>query len=142
MHDFNKCQLQIKLEFESIGSKTMNVDINGYPVIPSEVDGKLLSVTNLNIILPTKVLITFSNKDPNHDTIVDQTGNIIQDLCVKIKSIALDGFKFNEKYLHQKLSVVTENGNSITTSYIGFNGQMLLTFDKSDVFSQYLWLNQ
>jgi len=142
MHDFSKCRLQIKLEFESIGSKIMNVDINGHRVIPTDVNGKLLSVTEFDIVLPTEVLITFSNKDPNFDTIVDQTGNITQDLCVKIKSIALDGFKLNEKYLHQKLSIVTENGNSITTSYIGFNGQMSLTFDKSDVFSQYLWLNQ
>jgi len=142
MHNFSQCSLRFELEFERIGTKTMEVCINGNPVVPTEVNNKLQSITELDIVLPTEIIITFSNKDPNHDTIVDQNGSITQDLCVKIKSVELDGFKLNEKFLHQKLTIMTENGDLITTSYIGFNGQMVITFDKSDVFSQYLWSNQ
>ena len=139
MHNFNLCTITIAFEFGSINGKIMQVLVDDELVMPDE---KLKSIVWLPIRLPGKVTLKFSNKDSTVDTLVDQTGSIIQDLYVKLTEVRIDGFLLNEKYLYQKIKLTTESGEIITTSYIGFNGTVVLDFSHSTVFSQCLWLNQ
>jgi hypothetical protein len=139
MHNLNLCTLSIALEFGSVNGKLMQVLVEGEPVDP---DSDLKALICLPIRLPTNIKIEFLNKDSSADTIVDSKGNIVQDLYVKFSEVRLDGFLLNEKYLHQKIILNTMNGDTINTSYIGFNGTVVLNFNHHTVFSQYLWSNQ
>jgi hypothetical protein len=139
MHNFNLCTLSITFEFGSVNGKLMQVLVDGELIVPGP---DLKALVCLPIRLPANVSILFSNKDSSSDTLVDEHGNIVQDLYVKFSEIRLDGFLLNEKYLHQKIILNTVDGNTVTTSYIGFNGTVTLNFDHPTVFSQYLWLNQ
>ena len=90
------------------------------------------------IHFPTVVVIKTSGKNHNFDTKIDAEGNIYEDLFVQIESISLDSFKLNEKYLHQKIICVAESGDSIITSYLGFNGETKLEFLEENTFLQIL----
>lgn len=135
-----QCKLTLKFEFGTIDDRHMTLLVNFS-------DGKLFLVTpsapelTVDIQLPTKIDLVFSGKNYNTDTIVDQTGCIVNDIYVKVCSITLDDFNLNDIFLHQKMKLATDQGQTITTSYIGFNGIVTLDFDQSDVFSQILMLN-
>ena len=91
--------------------------------------------------LPAQVTITTSGKNHRYDTKVDESGNIYEDLAVQIESIKLDSFDLNDKYIHQKINILTESGETHTTSYIGFNGTININFDENNVFAQILKAN-
>ena len=132
----NDCDIKIDLEFGSIGDKLMRVQYN-YNDIEKNVDVvDLKASVKQRITLPSKITLTFSNKDNNKDTILDENNNILSDLYVKILNISLDGMKVNPIYLQKNLKLVTDSGNIINTPYIGFNGTMEISLDATSVFQQ------
>jgi hypothetical protein len=93
-----------------------------------------------DIHLPAIVRLKFSGKT-KHDTIMDKDNKIIEDMYVKILAIRLDKIDLNEKFIHQKIQIVTDSKDTHNTSYIGFNGTVTLDLAESNAFSQVLTLN-
>ena len=91
---------------------------------------------SIPIQLPGCVILKVGNKDMNHDTKLDHTGKILEDLFVKIKSVRLDGFDMDPNYLVQRLIFQTETNNQIATNYLGFNGSVRFDLTQPRVFLQ------
>jgi len=146
MTNFSNCNLKIKFKFGYCNNKFFNVAIkykdSVTSIFPTQHDEEFIAVYENTIQLPTDIEIYFSEKDINQDTIVDDIGNIKEDMYVQIEEISLDSVKLNSKYLHQKISIVTENNDVHTTSYIGFNGKITLNFHENNVFFQVLTANK
>lgn len=134
MHDFSQCELELEFEFGSTNGKYMEIKINGCTVTPDQPHIKL------SISLPTTIHLELSNKGPN-DTIVDSSGNIVQDCYIKLKAITIDRFVLNEKWLHQKIILNTVDGQQITSNYFGFNGTAILVLGCNSVLAQCLYMN-
>lgn len=142
MTNFNECKLRIGFKLGKCNNKLFNLSVNGEQLIPIQTEDSIIAVYEKNIVLPTQIKICTYGKDNNTDTLIDDNGNIVDDLFVQIDDIHLDNFELNEKFLHQKINVVTENGEVYTTSYIGFNGTTLLDFQEENVFSQVMMCNE
>lgn len=142
MDNLSSFQLTMEFEFGIVNGQIiktlLQVDEQRIPIIP---DDKGLAKIAVTVDLPAQLVLTFSNKDPNTGTLIDDCGNIIKDVFVKILSISFDGFELNEKFIHQKIKLLTETGQEIFTSYIGFNGIIVLNLTESNVFSQYVLMN-
>lgn len=115
----------------------MKLIVNDEVLIP--VDNYV--VFEKNIQLPKKLVLKTSGKIDGVDTKVDAKGNIVEDMYIQIESISLDDFPLNEIFLHQRINLLTENGKTNTSNYIGFNGTVNLDFVEDNVFSQVLTLN-
>ena len=141
MQKINHCFIEFDLEFGCVNNKLMTValssDENITAIQPGLIDGKYLAKSRLYIDLPAVVKLRFSGKDHTTDVIFDQDGKITQDMYVKILGVNLDGFNLNEKFIHQGLTINTTDGQTWTTSYIGFNGEILLDLSEPNVFLQY-----
>jgi hypothetical protein len=134
MHDFSHCELKLEFEFGSTNSKYMEIKVNGCKVTPDQ------PYITLPIYLPTTIQLELSNKGPN-DTIVDSSGNIVQDCYIKLKTMAIDGFALNEKWLNQKIILNTNDGQQITSNYFGFNGTVTMILNRNSVLAQCLYMN-
>lgn len=140
MPKINHCSLEFKFEFEHIDHRIMTVTVenNGqvYKVEPVFDTNSYLGTAKLDIKLPTSITLTFSNKNQNTDTKIDIDGVVVQDVCVKIKCVRLDGFKIADDFLQQKLKLIATDSSIWIGPYIGFNGTMQIDLDKDNVFSQ------
>jgi len=143
MTKINECCVEFEFEFSYVNNKLMQVqlvnDQNIVLVDPQHVHDRYWAVAKINVSLPTTIKLEFEGKDPNIDTVLDDKGNIVEDLYVKITAIKLDGFALKENFLHQRLTIHTLDNQCWTTSYIGFNGTITINFEKSNTFSQYLY---
>ena len=138
MIKFNNCTVEFQFEFSAIAGRHMQVAIivnsnDLYTVTPIDT---LVTGTKINVELPSQIVLTFFGKNHNTDTVSDSDGNITQDIFVKILSMSIDGFQLNEKFLHQKLKLVTVDNQEIFTAYIGFNGNITIDLSTHTVFSQ------
>ena len=110
----------------------MTLKINGLTVAPNNSDEYLYEQL---IALPTEINLEFGGKDLAKDTMVDEVGNIIKDKHVLIQEIKLDNMLVEPLYLQRRLKL--EYNDQINYSnYIGFNGTMIIQFNKPDVFRQ------
>lgn len=132
----NIVDITFEFEFGLINSRFMRVEI--------EYDQKMLTatpnsskVTVKDIILPAQVKIKFLGKNLSTDTVVDKSGNILQDMYVKLAKINIDNLKVPDWAIQKKFSFTTEDGILLNTSYIGFNGEMIIDIPEFTVFSFY-----
>lgn len=143
MTKINECCIEFEFEFSYVNNKLMQVqlinDQNIVSVDTQHAHDRYWAVAKINVKFPTTVKLEFKGKDPNVDTILDDKGNILEDLYVRITAVRLDGFDLRENFLHQRLTIHTLDNQFWTTSYIGFNGTMTINFEKSNTFSQYLY---
>jgi hypothetical protein len=112
----------------------MTVKVNN--LIQKPLDGRV--DMELDLVLPENVVIKTSGKNLKYDTKMNSKGEIIEDLYVKIESISLDGFPLGERYIHQLITINTDDGNHVSTSYLGFNGEVVLEFAEDNAFFQVL----
>lgn len=138
MTKFSKCKLEIDFEFGGCRDRyfSLQVDDGYWQTMVSKDD----SSYSTDIHLPAIVRLKFSGKT-KHDTIMDKDNKIIEDMYVKILAIRLDKIDLNEKFIHQKIQIVTDSKDTHNTSYIGFNGTVTLDLAESNAFSQVLTLN-
>lgn len=138
MTKFSKCKLEIDFEFGGCRDRyfSLQVDDGYWQTMVSKDD----SSYSTNIHLPAIVRLKFSGKT-KHDTIIGKDNEIIEDMYVKILAIRLDKIDLNEKFIHQKIQIVTDSKDTHNTSYIGFNGTVTLDLAESNAFSQVLTLN-
>ena len=128
MSNLSHARFEIKLEFGQLSSgKVMNAVLFH--------QDQECSAWSFDIQLPTKIKLVVSGKDMATDTKVDEQGKIIQDLYVKIVKISLDGFELDDRFLFQKIKLVTNDGVRIG-SYLGFNGHVDFVMDQPTVFQQ------
>ena len=131
----DKARIDIEFEFGFIDDRHMTVKIGNHTVTPND------PCTSFEVTLPSKFDIQYSGKNNQTDTKLDESGQIIADMYVKIKTMKLDGFPMSPKYLYQRLTMHTDDGQSFTTCYAGFNGHMHVDLDQPTVFSQYVLMN-
>ena len=94
------------------------------------------------MFLPNSVSLEFSGKDMNHDTVLDNAGNIIEDKAVIIRRILIDRLPVDKNYLEKHLVLETASGN-VNSNYAGFNGKMVLNFNQPNAFlllHRFYWL--
>ena len=143
MTKINECCIEFEFEFSYVNNKLMQVRlVNNQNIVlvnPQYADGRYWATAKINVEFPTTVKLEFKGKDPDIDTILDDNSNILEDLCVKITAVKLDGFALRENFLHQGLTIHTLDNQYWTTNYIGFNGTITINFKKSNTFSQYLY---
>lgn len=129
----NNIKFHIDFEFGYLGDRCMAVEINGTKVLASK--GKTVT-HSIDISLPADVELVFSGKNTN-DTIIDQQGQIIKDMYVKILNIRLDQIVLPDWVIASKLRLITDKNEIINTAYIGFNGKITIPLNQNTVFSQY-----
>ena len=72
-------------------------------------DHRLCTGYAVDMTLPTKITLMVHGKDMNKDTKLDDQGNIIEDLYVRITGVYLDGFNLGEDFLYKKIKFITDN---------------------------------
>lgn len=126
--------LSIDFEFSNIDNRKMSVVLktNKETLIINE-----QGIIKIEIQLPSLVTLIFSGKNQETDTLMDSQGNILQDVHVKIKSIRIDGLEIPEWSIQKKITLETDTGMLVSSSYIGFNGTMRIDMPEIDIFSLY-----
>ena len=133
----NSCTLQILFKFGEIRNEYMTVSVNNSQSIITPTDGEIYCYEQ-QLLLPDSVTLEFSGKCNGQDTDVDKDGNIIKDKHVIITEIRLDNLPMHPLYLKRRLKL--EYGDQINYSnYVGFNGKMVINFNKPDVFRQLMY---
>lgn len=136
----NILDITFDFEFGLLNNRAMKVialyENNKFEATPTNPSIKINQIK-----IPNKVEIEFSGKT-NRDTIVDANGNILQDMYVKIIGIKLDLLKVPTWVIEKKLSYVTSKDQTLTTSFIGFNGIMTFDMPETNIFSLYRRLNK
>ena len=131
--------LQIKIKFFPLSNgKQMQVklvDQNGTALTVVPNDSNIAEVT-VPVTMPATCWLEFSNKDQNHDTVIDADNRITEDLHVEILKVGLDCFEMSPQYLKQNLQLHTLDQKVIHSTYIGFNGKMPIVLEKTSVFQQ------
>jgi len=82
------------------------------------------------ITLPHKLFIKTSNKD-NDGTLLDVNGNVLQDTCIRLVNVDINGVRPNADFIRRwpKVLVGGPGSNRIIYShYWGFNGMIELDF--------------
>ena len=101
----NECVISFKFEFFRIHDRYMSVVVGDDIIVPDENNHASYSIAT---ILPSEIKLQFLGKNQNTDTIVDQQGNILQDLNVKIVSINLDQILLPDWIIQKNLYYLTE----------------------------------
>ena len=127
-------KLKIDIEQGSIDGRSMLVKL-----ISDQQQINFADSIEIDIELPTNITLVFSGKNHMTDTIIDKDNKIIADMYTKITKIELDGVPFPIAYIRKCLCLETQD-QKIYTSYIGFNGQMILKFEETTVFQQINWI--
>lgn len=113
----------------------MSVDARPFhPVLSPQTPGCHSLVFAVN--LPTTVNLRFTGKNQGHDTVLDQNGQIVQDLCVKIKNFYIGQIPIDWFVLNKIMRFISESQQEFYTNYVGFNGELILQLDHSNVFDQ------
>ena len=134
MYDLNQGRFELRLKFGQLSSGKL-IGATMYH------EDRLCTEYSVDVTLPTKITLVVHGKDMNNDTRLDDKGNIIQDLYVRIMGVYLDGFNLGEEFLYKKIKFITEDG-VLTTPYLGFNGRVEFDLDQTTVFDQVMaWKN-
>jgi len=133
MSNLNQARFGITLKFGNLSSgKTMTARLSHndceYVVGPDPM--------TLDLELPTRLQLTVSGKDMMQDTWVNADGKIAEDLHIQIAKVSLDGFVMDDIFLNQKINLVKEGGDQVTTCYLGFNGHVDFELAHCTVFQQ------
>ena len=108
--------------------------------VPSFKDG--YNVYNFEINLPTNLNIFIDGKDKLIDTTVDEHGKIILDKFLRIDEIKMDGKPIDKNAIHRIIKMITSEGETIISNYIGFNGMISIDFNYEDSLIAHLAIEQ
>ena len=130
--------LEIKFKFGRLDSgKIMKASlIHGSTIVDIVPDMNDTAIVTCLVSLPDSVTISCSNKDLDHDTKLDEHGNILMDLFVQIESLTLSGFSIPKELFFYIFVLQSENGKKTNGAYFGANGNIDLILSQTSVFSQ------
>jgi hypothetical protein len=127
----NNFNLEIDFEFGLIDGRFMTLIANQLVVDPSSPS------CSIPVTLPGQVKLIFSGKNNSRDTKINEQGQIIADMYIKILAIRVDKMLLSDWIMHKKLTLIKPDGQTLITSYIGFNGEMIIDMPESNAFAQY-----
>jgi hypothetical protein len=131
----DKIDLTLALTYGEINNRKFDVVVEynqqQYPVLNGTV--------SLPITLPADIYLCCSGKTID-DTVLSPSGEILVDMCVKIKSVQLDHFKLSKKWINNHM-LINSQGQQVF-NYIGFNDRYKISLDKSNIFTQYYHCQQ
>jgi hypothetical protein len=85
---------------------------------------------------PGSVTIQVDGKGAN-DTLVDEQGQIIKDKFIQLIGLRVDGLGIDPNWLFHHIHLVRDDGKTVTSSYWGFNGRVVIDFDSHN---SWIWL--
>jgi hypothetical protein len=142
----DNCIISFDLSFDHIDNRIMQamltIDREQIDVWPTLANEKYTATIEAGIKLPALISLEFSGKNYNTDTVIDQQGNILKDICIKIKNMRLDGLSVDQYYLQQRLILIDDTGIEWIGPYIGRNGIMQIAFKENNIFSQFIDINK
>ena len=134
MSNLKQGRFELKLKFGQLSSGKM-ISADMFP------EDRLCSGYTVDITLPTKITLVVHGKDMKYDTEIDNEGNMVRDLYVRITEVYLDGFDLGVDFLYKKINFITNDG-VLTTPYLGFNGRVEFDLDQPTIFDQVMaWKN-
>lgn len=133
MSDLNQARFELALEFGQLSSGKVMSAVLSHNGVNYQIGA---SPIKLDVALPTRLRLTVSGKDMMQDTKVDEHGKIVEDLHIKVSKVALDGFAVDNIFLNQRINLVKESGEQVTTNYLGFNGHVDFELAHCTVFQQ------
>ncbi len=128
----NKINLMLVFEYGTYNGK-MSMLINGKRHDQPTV--------NLDLTLPTKLIIELSNKNYNLDTQVDSQGKILADKYIKLLEMKLGNMPIEPVNLFKICNYETDKGMKFYDTYWGFNGTITIDFNQKSFIKYLLLLN-
>ena len=108
--------------------------------VPSFNEG--MNFFDFEIKLPTNLNIFIDGKDKLIDTVVDEHGKIIMDKFLRIDKIQIDGKPVDQNAIHKIVKMNTNEGETIVSNYIGFNGVVSIDLNYEDSLIAHLHIEQ
>ena len=146
MIPLDSCVVSFDLTFDHIDNQIMQVVLSNnnkqVHVHPMLVNEKHTATAEIHVRLPTEIVLKFTGKNYHNGTVIDQQGNILKDICIKIKNMRLDGLLVDQYYLQQRLILVDDTGTEWIGPYIGRNGIMKIALQEDNIFSQFIDINK
>jgi hypothetical protein len=141
-NNFNSVRVRIEFDFTSVNDRIMAIEISDQDLlITPPPDSPGIRTIEFDLIIPSEIKMIFSGKNQDLDTILDGNNNIVQDLCVKFNKIWLDGIPVNV-HPSKMVKFLPDSGESISTNYIGFNGELTIAIDQTNTFDQIMSWNR
>jgi hypothetical protein len=131
----DKIDITFNFEFGAINDQCMivNIFVDSHDILLNGLDHTEIKLDSIKI--PNTIKIKFSGKNSETDTILDSDGSVLKDKYVKITKIKIDQLSVPSWVIEKKLMLTTEDHRQIHTSYVGFNGEMIIDIPSSNVFS-------
>ena len=123
-----KSTLRLQMHVSVLKQKSMTIKItsNHRQDLFADLEHGLFEYET-SLTFPDQILITLDGKGPN-DTVVDDKGNIVEDKFIQLLDINVDGLSCNPHFLHHRIFLTTNSGQTVQSNYWGFNGTVLLDF--------------
>jgi hypothetical protein len=131
MENFNRGCVQLYFKFGAVHNAYMSahiVDATGTRPITKDKNDHAMVETMVDF--PGELLILLDGKNNNTDTLIDDSGNIIQDKFIQLTQVKVDRMAVSDHFL-QKWPLVND---SFVSTYFGFNGQVRLQFNEPNSF--------
>lgn len=148
-----------EFEFSSVNGRIMTLDMHPYhPILSPESAGVRRVECAVN--LPAQINLRLQGKNQQLDTLLDDQGNILADLFVRLNNLWLDNMLVPARNLHKIIRFRAESDQALYTEYLaghattksdlgqdeserslcteywGFNGVATLDLDQTNVFDQ------
>jgi putative lipoic acid-binding regulatory protein len=130
----NLSELTLDFHVSQLNQKSMSITFvnNDLPQTIEHLDeGEYTYKTKIEF--PTKFIIKVAGKGPR-DTQIDDQGNILKDMCIKLTNITVDGLSCSPEYVYHHITLHTDSGQVVQSNYWGFNGYVELNFDYTNSF--------
>lgn len=136
-------KIDITFEFGlSNGSMTLNIsEPYRHIKLLHNIKSPIVNMS-FDVEFPTVLVFDISNKDPNHDTVVDSQGNIVSDKFVKVKSIRVGNVPVGEGLLFNMCKYFPEfRKESVNDTFWAFNGRAVVEFSADNFIHWHLAQN-
>ena len=131
-HKMNKTNLMLVFEYGAYNGK-MSMLING-----KQHDQ---TIVNLDLTLPSKLIIELSNKNYNLDTQMNSQGKILADKYIKLLEMKLGNMPIEPVNLFKICYYETDKSMKFYDTYWGFNGTVTIDFNQKSLIKYLLLLN-
>ena len=136
-----KTKISMSLEF-GVCNGSMIADIYSNEILVTTIKNARDEVLiDFETDLPAKLKIAVSNKDNSLDTLLDDSGLVIQDKYVKLTRLSVGYIPVSSGVLFNICRYTPEHGAECNNTYWGFNGIATIDISKSDSLDWHLSLD-
>lgn len=135
MQCLKRANCKLTFEFGAIDDRCMTVFVESCGTKQRLAKGQ--TSCEVPVEFPGELCITVLGKQPT-DTKLNDTGDVVQDMYVKIVGLSINGMSVGRGWLERSISLVRLSDNKVVVSnYLGFNGQVKIPLNKANSF---IWL--